>query len=94
MGAARHSRVLGPWLALLLSACSDGQVSYVNAGKAGFNEAKAVEKIYRAGYTSIHISGRGTNGAWRGYAFRRGSTEPIAVSVAEVGPVISDYVHR
>ena len=86
--------------AILLWSCSDshpapigpvptGPVSTAHAGKAAFNESKAIEKIYHAGYTNISLTMRGGDGVWRGHAVRRGSGAPVAVSVAEDGPVVA-----
>jgi len=81
--------------ATLFCGCSDGPpvpkgpVSTANAGKAAFNEAKAIEKIYHAGYTNITLAKREPDGAWRAQAVRRNSAEPVVVSVTEDGPVIT-----
>ena len=78
-----------------LAACSEshpaptGPVSTTNAGKAAFNESKAIEKIYQAGYTRITNMNRDADGVWRGLATRKGSQTSVAVSVTENGPVIA-----
>jgi hypothetical protein len=78
---------------ILMCGCSGdnpiptGPVSTPNGGKAAFNEAKAIEKIYHAGYTNISLTRRDPDGVWRGQATRRGSGAPTVVSVAEEGPV-------
>jgi hypothetical protein len=80
---------------LLLCGCSGphpaptGPVSRANAGKAAFNEAKAIEKIYRAGFTRISLMRRDDNGVWRGQAVRKGTQTPVTVSVTEDGPVVA-----
>ena len=81
--------------AILFCGCSDGPpvpkgpVSTANSGKAAFNEAKAIEKIYHAGYTNITLAKREPDGAWRAQAVRRNSATPVVVSVTEDGPVVS-----
>jgi hypothetical protein len=81
--------------AILLCGCSDGHsvpsgpVSTADAGKAAFNEAKAIEKIYHAGYTNISSPTRDPDGAWRARATRRGSAELVVVSVTKDGPVVT-----
>jgi hypothetical protein len=81
--------------AILLVGCSGGHpvptgpVSTANAGKAAFNEAKAIEKIYQAGYTDISLSTRDRDGVWRGQAIRRGSGAPVEVFVTQDGPVVA-----
>ena len=64
-----------------------GPVSTAGAGKAAFNETKAIEKIYYAGYTGISNVRRDADGVWRGRATRKGSNTPVAVAVTETGPV-------
>ena len=66
-----------------------GPVSTANAGKAAFNESKAIEKIYQAGYTGIASMNRDADGVWRGLATRKGSKTSVAVSVTKDGPVIA-----
>jgi hypothetical protein len=81
--------------AIILCACSqahpvpNGPVSTPNAGKAAFNEAKAIEKIYHAGYTNISLRTHDADGAWRGQAIRRSSGAPVVVSVTQDGPVVA-----
>ena len=81
--------------ALMLNGCSGGHVvptgpvSTPNAGKAAFNESKAIEKAYHAGYTNITLTARDQDGAWRGNAIRRGSGESAVISVTENGPVVA-----
>jgi hypothetical protein len=76
-----------------LAGCSEshpaptGPVSRANAGKAAFNEAKAIEKVYRAGYTQISLR-PAADGVWRGSARRRGEAVPVDLSVTEDGPVV------
>ena len=78
-----------------LAGCSEpapapvGPVSTAGAGKAAFNESKAIEKIYHAGYTGISNLTPGPDGAWRGQATRKGSRTPVAISVTESGPVVA-----
>jgi hypothetical protein len=78
----------------LLCGCSDGHplptgpVSTPDAGKAAFNEAKAIEKIYHAGYTNITLRGRDPGGGWHGQATRRNSGVQTTVSVTAQGPVV------
>ena len=80
--------------AVLVCGCSashavaTGPVSIPDAGKAAFNETKAIEKIYNAGYTHIAMMTRDPDGVWSGHAVRRSSREPVVVSVTEGGPVI------
>jgi hypothetical protein len=81
--------------ALLLCGCSGDEpvptapVSAPNAGKAAFNESKAIEKAYHAGYTNITLRPRDRDGVWRGNAIRRGSGAPAAIAVTENGPVVA-----
>ncbi len=63
-------------------------MSRADAGKAAFNEAKAIEKVYRAGYTGISLRA-GEGGVWRGQAHRRGASRSVPVSVTQDGPVVS-----
>lgn len=80
---------------LLATGCSDpaprptGAVSKANAGKASFSESKAIEKIYRAGFTGISSMRRDADGAWRGQAIRKGSETMVTVSVVEDGTVVA-----
>jgi len=80
---------------ILLCACSRGHsvptgpLSTPNAGKAAFNEAKAIEKVYHAGYTDISLNTHDPDGVWRGRAIRRSSGAPVVVSVTEDGPVVA-----
>jgi len=80
---------------ILLCACSrshsvpTGPLSTPNAGKAAFNEAKAIEKIYHAGYTRISLRTHDADGVWRGQAISRSSGAPVVVSVTENGPVVA-----
>jgi putative membrane protein len=66
-----------------------GPVSTANAGKAAFNEAKAIEKIYHAGYTGISSMRRDPDGVWRGDAIKKGGQTQVVVSVTEDGPVVA-----
>jgi hypothetical protein len=78
-----------------LASCSEphpapgGPVSRAGSGKAAFNEAKAIEKIYHAGYTGISLTGRDADGVWRGYAVKKRGGQRVPVSVTETGPVIA-----
>jgi hypothetical protein len=80
---------------ILMCGCSGdtpiptGPVSTPDGGKAAFNEAKAIEKIYHAGYTNISLTQRDPDGVWRGQATRRGSGAPVAVSVSEDSLVVA-----
>ncbi|MEO7027418.1 MAG: hypothetical protein ABI056_07680 [Caulobacteraceae bacterium] len=57
-----------------------GPLSEPGAGKAAFNEAKATETLYRAGYRAITGLRRGADGAWRGAATRAGRDVEVAVT--------------
>ena len=65
-----------------------GPVSIANAGKAAFNETKAIERIYNAGYTNISLMTHDPDGVWRGRAVKRSSGAPTEVSVTQDGPVV------
>lgn len=57
-----------------------GPLSEPGAGKAAFNEAKATETLYRAGYRAITGLRRGADGAWRGAATRAGRDVEVTVT--------------
>jgi hypothetical protein len=82
-------------LAGVLAGCSPhgpaptGPLSREGAGKASFTEAKAIEKVYHAGYTGISMTGRDADGVWRGLAARKRDDRRVAVSVTENGPVVA-----
>ena len=91
-----HFRSACAWtLAGLLAGCSGahpvptGPVSREGAGKAAFNEARAIDRISQAGYTHITIARRDADGTWRGKAVRKGDDRVFAVSVTEAGPVVA-----
>jgi hypothetical protein len=94
-GAAANAVASMVTSASLLYGCTGGHptptgpVSTPNAGKAAFNEAKAIEKIYHAGYTNISLATHDRGGVWRGQAIRRSSGAPVVVSVTEGGPVVA-----